>query len=80
MKFEIIRQELIGKSAECKNIKGKIVDETKNTITIRNKKNEIKKVSKNNNKFMIIIDDKTIEIKGEDILKRPEERIKIKSR
>jgi len=75
--------ELIGCNIEiCKatnnallGIKGKIVDETKNTLTIRNKKNEIKKIIKNQITFIITKQDMRIKIDGKKINKKPEKRI-----
>lgn len=70
-----MRKELIGKKIKIiesknktnKGIKGKVIDETKNTITI-----DDKKFIKKNITFEI--DGKIIE--GKDIMFRPEERIK----
>ncbi len=70
---------LIGKHAEvidAKNkslvgIKGKIIDETKNTITIETKKGA-KKIIKN--QVTIKVNDKVIE--GKKIAKRMEDRLK----
>ena len=77
------QQEFIGKTIiitksenkQQENIEGKIIDETKNTFTIKTKTKQIK----------IIKQGKTFEIngekiKGEKITKRPEERIKIKEK
>ncbi|MBT3691533.1 ribonuclease P protein subunit [Candidatus Woesearchaeota archaeon] len=71
--------ELIGSLVEIvssKNetligIKGKIIDETKNTLIIKQGK-KIKKIMKSH--VILKIDDKTIE--GKNIIKRPEDRIK----
>ncbi len=52
---------------------GKIMDETKNTITIKTKKG-IKKILKNNAK--IEINGKIMQ--GKKLTKRPEDRIKLK--
>lgn len=60
---------------DLKGIKGKIIDETTNTITIRNKKNETKKLIKNQITFIITKDDKRIKIDGKKINKKPEKRI-----
>ncbi|MBR9675771.1 ribonuclease P protein subunit [Candidatus Woesearchaeota archaeon] len=77
-KKEVLRGELIGKHAviTTKNnqcFKGKIIDETKNTITIK---------TKDGNK-MIIKTQSTIKIEegvinGAKIAKRPEDRLKIR--
>ena len=66
--------EFIGKNASVKNrnIKGKIIDETKNTFTIQ-QENSRKIIQKKDNSFEI--ENKIIE--GSTILMRPEERIRI---
>ena len=72
--------ELIGLYAEItdsknKNnigIKGKITDETKNTIKI-----EKKTILKKDVKIKIKTDDQNITIDGKKLLKSPEERLKI---
>jgi ribonuclease P protein subunit POP4 len=56
-------------------IEGRVVDETKNTFKIKNSKGEEKIVLKSGTIFMI----NNQEIKGDEILKRPEERIKLKN-
>jgi len=74
----IARYELIGLEAEVtdsKNkdnigIKGKIKDETKNTVIIENKK-----LLKNNITLKIKIKNQTIIVPGTEILGRPKERI-----
>ena len=79
---EIVRGELIGLSIEvidAKNpsvvgIKGKIIDETKNTIVIQSDK--VKKLIKNQIKMKIKLKDKIIEIDGKNLVGRPEDRIK----
>jgi ribonuclease P protein subunit POP4 len=76
--MQSFRGELIGSLVEVissKNetligLKGKIIDETKNTITIQNKK--INKILKSH--ITIKIDGKIIE--GKNLKKRPEDRIK----
>jgi len=56
-----------------KEFERKIIDKTKNTISIKTK-NGVKKILKNNSKIMI--DGKTLN--GDNLKKRPEERIKLK--
>ncbi len=56
-----------------KRFKGKIIDETKNTLTIKTKQGR-KKILKSNAKFEI--NGKLID--GKKVTKRPEDRIKIK--
>ncbi|MBU0472016.1 MAG: ribonuclease P protein subunit [Nanoarchaeota archaeon] len=78
-----LKQEYIGSDIEIIEstnktligLKGKVIDETKNTISIKTKNNETKKLLKNVLKFKIgqkIIDGKTI-------TKKPQDRIKIKN-
>ena len=73
MKF---REELIGLEVKIqynkKTFEGIIVDETKNMIHLKTKK-DIKKLIKKN--LIIYTNDK--KIKGSKIQKRPEERIKM---
>ncbi len=56
------------------DIRGKVIDETKNTFTIENHKVRI--VPKKGCLFKIALNDKWESIKGEDITYRPEDRIK----
>jgi ribonuclease P protein subunit POP4 len=78
---KLLRAELIGLEAEVvdsKNkanigIKGKIEDETKNTLVITGKI-----MLKKDIVIEIKTDDQKIEIKGKDITKSSEERIKIR--
>lgn len=80
---ELERHELIGLicevvDAENKNligIKGKIIDETRNTLQIQTSK-EKKVIIKNQVTLKVTINNKTIQINGEKLVKRPEERIK----
>lgn len=79
----ILLHELIG--LECKvvgsknknhlGIKGRIVDETKNLIILETKKG-IKKISKKGAIFRLKLESSIVEILGDDILARPEDRIK----
>lgn len=79
---DIIRHELIGLEAEivkAKNlsligIKGKIIDETRNTITIKNKK--MKKILKEQAIFNLKIENKIVQINGKLLVGRPEDRLK----
>ncbi len=78
-----LSHELIGKVAAVvgsKNkhnigIKGRVVDETKNTITIQTVEGQ-KKLIKNQSIFKFTINNKKITVNGEKITARPEERIK----
>jgi ribonuclease P protein subunit POP4 len=82
----LIRHELIGltvKVVESTNkfqigIKGTVVDETKNTLTIENE-NGLKKVQKKGSKFIFEIpDNKKVKVNGDKIAVRPEDRLKLK--
>ncbi len=76
--MKALRTEFIGKHVEVNGINGKIVDETKNMLIIRDKKNTIKRFIKKSHKFVIEIHGKKYEINGKDIDIRPEERIRLK--
>lgn len=77
--------ELIGRTAkitDAKNkanigLEGKIIDETKNTLTIKTKKGR-KKLIKKNITLKMKINNSEITINGEEIQAAPEERIKIR--
>lgn len=58
-------------------IEGAVVDETRNTLTIRDK-GKVKKVLKSQIKMEIEINDAVVEVDGKVLLKRPEERVKRK--
>jgi ribonuclease P protein subunit POP4 len=83
--IEIVKAELIGKEAaivDAKNranigIKGRIIDETRNTITIDTKSGK-KRVIKQNITIEITHDNKKVRIDGKMLSAAPEERIKIK--
>jgi RNase P/RNase MRP subunit p29 len=77
------QQEFIGKeiiiikssNKEQEKLSGTIIDETKNTFTIKTQNKEIK-ILKKDKEFKI----KDKKINGKIISKRPEERIKIKEK
>jgi ribonuclease P protein subunit POP4 len=79
----MINQEFIGQNIEIikssnkslTKMKGTIVDETKNTFRVMSN-NKIKSVLKQSSVFKI---NNTI-IDGNEILKRPEDRIKLKNK
>ena len=83
MNKNITKQELIGLSIEVidsKNksnigIKGKIIDETKSTIIIKQNK-EKKRIFKKNITINVKINNKNIKINGEKLFGKPKERIK----
>ncbi len=75
-----VRTELIGLDVEVlsepySEISGKVVDETKNTFTIESAGTE-RMVPKPGNEFRFAYEGRTIDIKGSEILHRPEDRIK----
>jgi RNase P/RNase MRP subunit p29 len=78
-----IPDELIGKKVvaycKCKNkikyFEGKIIDETQNIITVQDQ-NKIKKLIKKQYEFEINFAGEKIQIDGNDLVSRPEERIK----
>lgn len=80
---DVTKYEIIGLNAEIadsKNkadvgIKGKIVDETKNTIIIENDGKK-KRVFKNNIILNLEVNNKKIRIEGRLLFGRPKERIK----
>ncbi len=85
MKLEnVVKDELIGKNVVIDNAKNKalqglrgvIIDETKELITIKTTRG-IKKIKKNDARFIIEENNKRISIEGNIINKRPEERIKL---
>jgi RNase P/RNase MRP subunit p29 len=77
------QQEFIGKeiiiikssNKEQEKLKGTIIDETKNTFTIKTQSKEVK-ILKKDKEFKI----QNQKINGNIISKRPEERIKIKEK
>ena len=82
---DVLKAELIGKEAaivDAKNranigIKGKIIDETKSTFTIRTSEGQ-KKVIKENITIEVVHHNQKVRIKGKLLATAPEERIKIK--
>lgn len=82
-KARIVMGELIGRKTKVvkskdpnkKGIKGKIVDETKETITIETENGE-KKIPKKTSTFKFTENQKEIKVNGEEIRYRPEDRIK----
>jgi len=74
-----LRREFIGKECEVKgkNVHGTIIDETKNTFIIQTK-NNARRIGKRDNAFIIDFRDQKIEIPGQQIMLRPEDRIKIR--
>lgn len=84
---DILKLELIGVNMKVVNsenksnigINGRIVDETKNTISVKTPKG-IKKLMKKQNTFQLESGNMKFIIKGELLMHRPEERIKLRTR
>ncbi len=80
---DITREELIGliiEITESKNksligLKGKIIDETKNILTLETKEG-IKKIIKSQVKFKTKFMNKKIEVDGRLLINKPEDRLK----
>lgn len=77
MKREFIglEVEVIASSHEGYRISGRVVDETKNTLTIESDGKE-RMIPKSSNEFQFTYQGKRIAIKGDEIKHRPEDRIK----
>jgi ribonuclease P protein subunit POP4 len=82
----LVRHELCGLTVVVKNsteptqkgLRGRVVDETYNTLKIETKKGE-KTVIKNNCMFVFTLPDKTrVQVDGKLLVSRPEDRIKKK--
>ncbi len=77
------RHELIG--LECRvvsasdagmvGISGRVVDETRNMLVIQGERGR-KMVPKKGTVFQFVVGERLLEVEGESILARPEERIK----
>jgi ribonuclease P protein subunit POP4 len=82
-KHDIIRHELIGLNTEIvksKNLnlvglKGKIIDETKNTLTIK-QKGKMKKIIKDQVTLNLKVENKIFQLDGKNLVGRPEDRLK----
>lgn len=81
----ILRHELVGLEVEIIHslhgdligIKGRVVNETRNTLTIEDGEGTEKIIPKGSTTFEFTLPDGvTIELKGEIIVSRPEDRIK----
>lgn len=79
---EYLKKEIIGlpmeiikaKNKSLVGIKGTIIDETKNMLKIKNHK--MKTIIKDQVTLKIKFPNKTIEVDGKSLMKRPHERIK----
>ena len=79
--IDILRGEFIGKQVSIPGIKleGRIIDETKNSFLVMTK-NARKRILKANSLFQIKMDEGFVEVDGNAISMKPEDRIKIKSK
>lgn len=77
---KLVRSEFIGLNVKVigKNVYGKIMDETKNSILIETREGNRKMFLKNGNEFEFIFSGKKIVVSGKELALRPEERIKKK--
>ncbi|MFW6305212.1 MAG: ribonuclease P component 1 family protein [Candidatus Saliniplasma sp.] len=81
---KVDQQEFIGSKIEItnakhtgyKNIAGRVIDETMNTIVIRTGIDSVKVVPKKDNLFKLKSDECTYVLNGNRINNRPEDRIK----
>lgn len=81
----LTRHELIGLKARIsgvsnscqRNIKGTVVDETRNTLTI-SRKGVDKMVAKGEASFIFNLDGTLVEVEGKTLIGRPEDRVKKK--
>ena len=81
--YNLIRHELIGLNVKivrdsnpCNlNLSGTVVDETRNTLTIMQDSVQ-KMISKNNALFQFSLPTQDVQVKGLNLLGRPEDRVK----
>jgi len=79
-KRDVMRSELIGLEVEVRSsgqgvFTGTVVDETKNTFTIRREGREVM-VRKDRNEFQFTYQGEKVLLQGSEIQFRPEDRIK----
>ena len=82
LKKDLMRHEFIGlemniidaKNSSLKGMKGKIIDETKNTFTIKN--HTMKKIIKGQVIFTVKIKHQTFTFEGATLLDKSEDRLK----
>ncbi len=83
----IARHELIGldarisgaKNSSQRRIKGQIIAETRNTLTISQGKKE-KTVAKDGASFIFNLGGTSVEVEGKTLIGRPEDRVKKKNK
>ena len=77
--IDILRGEFIGKQVSIpgRKVEGKIIDETKNSFLVKTS-NARKRILKANSLFHIKAGNSFVEVDGNAIAMKPEDRIKIK--
>ncbi len=82
---DLPQEELIGlimeveesSNRDMEGLRGRIVDETRNTFVIETEQEEEKRIPKTGNMFIFVLEDGTrARIRGDKLLARPEDRIK----
>jgi len=82
---DLPQEELIGlimeveesSNRDMEGLRGRIVDETRNTFVIETEQGEEKRIPKSGNMFIFVLEDGTrARIRGDKLLARPEDRIK----
>lgn len=82
---DLPQEELIGlimeveesSNSDMEGLRGRIVDETRNTFVIETEQGEEKRIPKSGNMFIFVLEDGTrARIRGDKLLARPEDRIK----
>ena len=82
---DLPQEELIGlimeveesSNRDMEGLRGRIVDETRNTFVIETEQEEEKRIPKAGNMFIFVLEDGTrARIRGDKLLARPEDRIK----
>ena len=79
-KIDVLRGEFIGKEVKVHNkkVEGRIIDETKNSFLINTKNDGRKRLLKINQTFQLKVRNYLVDVDGNSILMKPEDRIKIK--
>lgn len=84
--LSIVQGELIGRAVTATphtggaGVKGKIVDETRDTLVVEKTDGKQARLIKGQHTFEFVSGDRRIRIKGSLIARRPEDRLKIKIR
>lgn len=76
---EILRHEFIGKMVAGRSVSGTVIDETKSSFLVRTA-NGRKRLLKHGLVFTVSTAKGDFTVKGNDILMKPEDRVKIKQK